>query len=413
MKGFGSKSILSTSAATKVETSPENGQLWAEIAPIDGSHWQLRLHPLEYKRKLNPDLSGLLASSLASNPFFDPAILAASRLRITQSPIHQLVLWEKAGEQSLPRLQIPLIEDHGSLWQQTILRSFTHPYAPLGNPLIAADAEDRLMAGEITSRLVQLIGIAFENGLPPLVLDYLERVSPLGHALADLDKNSPISTSMAEMGERASIQMENGKTPELPINKKRMREYTRLEKKLSALGTVSHEKATDTFDVLLRLEEYLLMETRGWKGRRGTSIHAIKRDAAFARQSVMDLAREGRCEIFTLRVNDFAIASTILFIMNGHYYPWKICFNESFARYSPGTQLMLKLTADITSRKDFRHADSLAHFGRSWMSALWPTTTVFDSWVLAADQKSADAVMERISLSSRSKNLVKRLLGRK
>ncbi len=412
MKGLGAKTFLSKTGRQNIETLPENGQLLAEIAPIDGSHWQLRLHPLEYKRSLNPDLTGLLSSSLATNPFYDPAILAASRLRITQNQIHQLILWEKVGEQSLPRLQVPLVEDHGSLWQQTILRSFTHPYAPLGNPLIGEDSENPLMVGEITSRLVQLLGMAFDTGFPPVVLDYLDKASPLAVALSGIDERSPVSTSVAEMGERASIQMENDKIPDLPINKKRLREYARLEKKLGAIGAVSHEKATETFEILLRLEEYLLMETRGWKGRRGTSIHAIKRDAAFARQSVMDLAREERCEIFTLRVNDVAIASTILFIMNGHYFPWKICFNESFARYSPGTQLMLKLTADITSRKDFRHADSLAHFGRSWMSALWPTTTAFQTHVVAADRKTADAVMERISLSSRSKSLVKRLLRR-
>ena len=413
MKAFGSKTFLAGNTQTRQDEDRHSGQLLSELTPMDGTHWKLCLHPLEHKRSFNPDLSTLLESPSATNVFFDPAILSASRDRITQSRIYQLVLWEKLGDQALPRLSIPMIEDHGTLWQQTILRSFTHPYAPLGNALIADDTANPHLRSEITERMIELLAIAFNHDLPPLVLDYMDVSSPLAVAFNNIPQNGAIAAKSVAMDTRASITVNNGMIPDLPINKKRQREYRRLERKLGDLGTVTYEKAADPFEVLLRLEEYLLMETRGWKGRRGTSIHAIKRDAAFARQSVTDLAKEGRSEVFTLRVNNVAIASIILFRMNGSYYPWKICFNESFARYSPGTLLMLKLTDDITSRDDFRHADSLAHFGHSWMTALWPSENRFQTIVLARELKTANGIVERITLSGRSKNFVKRLLRRK
>jgi len=398
------------------DTPPEHDEsvLLAELAPMDGSHWQLCLHPLSYKRDHNPELEPLLRDAGATNPFFDPAVLTASRDRITQHRIHQLIAWETIGETRLPRLSLPVVEEPGSLMKRHLLRSFTHPYAPLGDPLLLiSDGQAQTgPADGLLSRFVELLVIAFADEFPPLVLNYVSRTSPLSQYLAAVPCKTSLASRSIPAGERAAILPENGAPPPLPLTKKKLRELRRLEGKLAKMGDVTYERVVDPFDVLLRLEEFLLMEAKGWKGRRGTSIHAIKRDAAFARQSVMDLAKMNGSEIFTLRLNDVAIASIILLSANGHYYPWKICFNETFAGYSPGTQLMVKLTRDITGRSDFEYADSLAHFGRSWMSSLWPSVTAFETIVLAGDAATADAIVDRLELAGKSRSLIKKILGR-
>ena len=416
MKHFGHTKTLPHQRHTDAAEHIEGDHILAEAAPIDGSHWQLCLHPLEYKRGLNPDLNRLLQSPGATNPFFDPAMLMASRDRITQHRIYQMVLWEQIGDAPVPRFSLPLVEGPGSFFHDRILKSFTHPFAPLGDPLLAPDGPtaeaESSTEEELFARLFELLETAFAKGLPPLVLDYVNCQSPLATFNGYEVTKPALSIRTIQAGQRASIISENGAAPPLLLSKKKLRELARLEKNLGRMGKVTFEKVDDPFDVLLRLEEYLLMEARGWKGRRGTSIHAIKRDAAFARQSVIDLAKMGRSEIFTLRLNDVAIASIILFSANGHYYPWKICFNESFSKFSPGTQLMVKLTRDITARPDFRYADSLAHFGRSWMTSLWPSQSHFQTMIIAEDTVTADRIVDRIEFAGKSKSLIKKILGR-
>ncbi len=386
--------------------------LVAEIAPIDGSHWRLCLHPLHYIRQQNPDISTLLASDAASNPFFDPAFVNASRDRIAPGRIYQLIVWESVGEENVPRLVIPVVEHRQRPWQGAVLKSLTHPYAPLGAPLLkAAPGSVSLEAQETCERFLELMKAGFKADTPPLLLEYLPETSPIKLTLANRPAQDGLCVITRQAGNRAVILPGSG-DPLAAINKKRMREYRRLENKLARTGELTYDIATDPMDILVRLEEFLLIEARGWKGRRGTSIHNIKRHAAFARQAICDLAAKGKAEIISLRVNDVAIASTLLIEVNGHYYPWKTTFNETYSRYSPGTLLMLWLTVDILGRDTFVDADSLAIFGQSWMTALWPDTTGFSTAVIAPDCKTADGILNNISRAQRVKSFVKRLLGK-
>ncbi len=131
------------------------------------------------------------------------------------------------------------------------------------------------------------------------------------------------------------------------------------------------ERAERLWDILLRFEEFLVLETRGWKGRKGSSIHVIRKTAAFARQAVGELAAQGRAVIYTLRLDGNAIASLIMLRSANRYYPWKIAFDEQWGAYSPGTQLMLRATRQLLAMPGFEFADSLAR-ETSWIDPLWP-----------------------------------------
>jgi hypothetical protein len=234
--------------------------------------------------------------------------------------------------------------------------------------------------------------------------------SPLHEWLGVDGIDNMLSVGRIDNGHRASIKHIEGMPYSARLNKKRSREFRRLQRKLSELGEVTFERVCESFDVILRFEEFLLLETRSWKGRRGTSIHTLKKDAAFARQSVVDLAREGNCEIFSLRLDDSAIASIILFKAGASYYPWKITFNEEYSRFSPGTLLMVNMTEELTYRTGFSYGDSLAKYGNSWMSHLWPDTTEFSTLILGKDADSVEGIASRIRMSSAGKSFLKRLL---
>ena len=387
----------------------EDARVLSELPSIDGAQWQLCLHPFSHRRSLNPDLSSLLAdagegSEKATNIFFNPAFLAASRGRITKKTIYQLVAWECRGEERAAHFSMPLIHHPASLLIPEHYRALVHPFAPLGTPLQSA-----LTEVDLTARLADLFSAALESDFAPLLIEEVA-ANTVFDRLADGSKGrAGLGLCRVDAGTRAGL--DAASDTQYP-GKKRQRELNRLLRKLGEAGTVDFELASSQFDVLLRFEEYLLIETRSWKGRRGTSIQAIKRHAAFARQAVCDLAREGRCQVLSMRLDGKPLASMILLSMNGYYYPWKITFDEHYARYSPGSLLMARLSDYLRSLPDFSMADSLAKTGTSWMDLFWRDKIVLQNVAIAASTKEAEKLIRRAALPERLRSVARKLLRR-
>ncbi len=220
-------------------------EVLAELPSIDGSHWQLCLHPFEHRRALNPDL-GTLPETGGGNPFFNPAFLAASRDRVTRNPIFQLILWEIEGNEHYARLALPVIHLPGTLMVREHFRSLTHPYAPYGNPLVQSGQEENL-----TARFADLMEMAFEKGLSPLIVDHVPQYSPFLRLPGSAQDRMGIQ--LIELGTRASINADrNGATQDL-MSKKRRRELNRLLRKLQDQGTLTFEKVVEPLDVILQI----------------------------------------------------------------------------------------------------------------------------------------------------------------
>jgi len=377
----------------------------AEVTSIDGSHWSLGLHPFDYRRSHNPDLESLTSGTGSQNPFFDPAFIAASRDRMTRLPLFQLVVWESRGDEKSPRLSMPVTDSSSLIALPDHFCSLSHEFAPIGNPLFDDDEET-------VERFCQLLAAAFKSGFPRLKFDHLTSWSRFSSLAEKTAKSNGLATEIIPTGNRAAIFRRTGSDPDKRLSPKRKRELNRLQNRLSELGSLDFEIAADPFDILLRLEEFLLMEARGWKGRKGTSIHALKRNAAFARQSVFDMAKEGKSAIYSLRLDGRAISSLIVFKSAGCYYPWKTAFLEPYRTYSPGKLLMHRFLETVESSAEFRHLDSLAHVGSSWMSHLVPSEVETKTLVLAGDQNKATHLADQFRRRDDLKSMIKRLLRR-
>ena len=392
----------------------EAQKVLAELPSIDGTHWQLCLHPFSHRRDHNPDLSDLLGTAredgspgpdTATNIFFNPAFLAASRGRIAKKTIYQLVVWECRDNERTAHFSMPVLHYPASLVLPEHYRALVHPFAPLGTPL-----QSVLPEADLAARLADLFEVALADELPPLLIEETAGGTVLDRLAEGTASRPGLGIHRTQAGSRAAL--DAASTTRYP-GKKRQRELNRLLRKLGEAGNVDFELARSQFDVLLRFEEYLLIETRSWKGRRGTSIQAIKRHAAFARQAVSDLAREGRCQVLSMRLDGKPLASMILLSMNGYYYPWKITFDEHYARYSPGALLMARLGDYLRSLPDFRMADSLAKTGTSWMDLFWRDKIMLQTVTLAASEQEAERLMRRAALPERLRAMLRKLLRRR
>jgi CelD/BcsL family acetyltransferase involved in cellulose biosynthesis len=149
------------------------------------------------------------------------------------------------------------------------------------------------------------------------------------------------------------------------------RGFSRLLRRLGDFGTVSFNVARDRDSVFRRMEEFLLLEARGWKGRKKTALTSDRLQTAFARETINGLADRDMVRIMTLDIDGKAVASLLIMIEAGTAYTWKISYDEAFSAYSPGMLLMIEATKMLLDDPNVTNADSCAVPNHKMMDRVW------------------------------------------
>lgn len=399
------------SSIQRAQKNEDSIELLAEIAGIDGSHWQLCIHPLLRDAPEWEALEKLANNALGANPFYDAIFLKAMRGRLIRKQEYHLVLWEIIGDEKIAKIAFP-VQDRKTKSGNRLLRAYENEYSPSTTPLI-----DKTDAGETLSKFSQALDAAIDEHSLVMRIGNLCADMPFGEEFLKAIKGLNAHKSVTLNQKRAALFPENNNTDNATggltgLSSKRQREHRRLSTKLSEMGELKFERVDQFMDVLLRFEEFLLLEVKGWKGRKGTSMQMLKKASVFARQAVTDFASAGKCEIFSLRLDGKAIAIVINFHQDGRNYPWKIAFDEDYANRSPGSVLMYHISQELLQRPDFVMADSLAKHGKSWLSNIWHDNTSFKDIIVGPNEKVVENVKNSIPFKTRLKTFVKKILDR-
>ncbi|MFZ1815109.1 MAG: GNAT family N-acetyltransferase [Rhizobiaceae bacterium] len=402
-----------------VRDAPQPGRaqfLSVQQETLGSSTFTLELSPMSLEGLESHGLSDLLKRAPGINPFFGPQFLQATFGRLHTARDLLMILKEQVGDDVTTRLALPLSSVRTGVPPIRVLSAASHPFAPLSTPLVSADdAEslDRFGALLARSGLLDSKALLFE--------DFPADSWTASEFLKALQRNG-FHVHLQKGAQRAALTQAAAASANSSSNSKRRREIQRQLRKLSGLGEVTFETATSYWDVLVRFEEFLLLETRSWKGRKGTSIHVIRKTAAFARQAVSSFALGNMASIHTVRLDGRAIASLIVLRSGNSYYPWKTAFDEHYNSFAPGIQLMNHATGWLLAQPGFRYADSLAA-ENGWMDKLWSDRTQLYTAFISRDRDVAEQVavaherrhwMKQQAKSgiARSKKLVRSLLPR-
>lgn len=374
----------------------------AESVGLDGSHWQLCLRLLDRKSTEWAPLQELADASGGVNPFYEPSFMLALRGKMMRAKDFHLILFEGVDEKRRAKLAFPVFEINAGKGKR-YLKAYENDYAPLSTPHV-----DLVDAPETIYQFTELLAEAVEKHQITIRIQTLCDDSEFARIFPkQIEQKTDIQTSVSNVFSRAGLHPVSGKKGGLSgFNQKRQREFKRLEKKLSEIGDVEFECVTQKLDVLLRFEEFLLLEMKGWKGRKGTSMQLLKKTSAFARMAVTELADRGNAEIFSMRLDGKSIATIIVYKSEGRYYPWKIAFDEDYAHRSPGSLLMYMLTREILDRPDFVLADSLARPGQSWVSNIWNDELAYSDIIVGPNE----ADITGIANTGKFKNIAKQWL---
>jgi len=365
----------------------------ATIVPMDSSKWDLELSKPVNAPQLAVLLEKYQGARLEENLFFDKAFLAAAFGRMNTVDTSLLTVWETVGTQRHLRMHFPVVQQVLGWPGQKIWRCWSHDYAPLGVPIVSATD-----AGEVLERFLQLVSQTDNTVIRALVFSDIPLDGDFACRLREALDGSKVVSCQIPSGNRAVLYASGTLSSALTLDlgAKKQRQLRRQLRRLGELGELELECVEEYKDVILRFEEFLLLEAKGWKGRKGTSMHTIKQTAAFARQAVTDLAKIEQSAIYSIRLDGTSVASLIVLNSNGAYFPWKIAFDQEFSMYSPGALLMYSVSQAMLAKKDFVRADSLAGPSNQLVNLLWKQRMKLGSIVLPVGDTSITS-LERIT----------------
>ena len=333
----------------------------AELAPIV-AQWR----PLAELAPIVAQWQSLADRALEPNVFLEPAFALAAA-PVFGRDVGAGLVWSRASPSRLLGFFPARIERRRYGIALPVLVGWTHPFAPLGTPLIDRDAG----AATISAWLDHL---ASRTDLPHLLLmPYLPVTGSVAQAFAAaLAQRGGSSISLAAH-QRALLAPAGARADYLDqaVGGKKRKELRRQKKRLAEAGGLVSETVREPAAMAAALGDFLALEAAGWKGRAGTAAGAYDGIRSFMENAVTGLAHIGKARIARLIAGGRPIAALVTLQSGTTAWCWKIAYDETFARYSPGVQLLLETTQELLDDRNIARADSCATAGHPMIDHVW------------------------------------------
>lgn len=332
-------------------------------ATASAPQWRAYWRPLASLAAIGDEWRVLAARALQPNVFYEPDFALPAAAVFGENAGAVLV----RGDDGTLRGLFPTRHDH---YRYPVLpgaaAGWTHPYAPLGLPLI-----DRDCAPEVLK--AWLAHLCDEQGLRFLLLPLVPDDGAVAQALRDSLRERGLLCAAFGSHRRALLAPGEERDSYIAraINAKTRKELARKQRRLSDLGEVAHDAATDPLAVRAALQDFLALEEKGWKGRAGTAAAQDTALRRFIESAVVGLARRGQARADSLSVSGQPVAVTVLLRSGTCAWLWKIAYDEAVARLSPGVQLTRDVTAALLRDETLATTDSCATADHPMIDHLW------------------------------------------
>jgi len=279
-----------------------------------------------------------------------------------------------------------------------MLAGWTHPYAPLGTPLVDRDA----VAAAATAFLDH---VADDAALPKLVMmPYQMEGGPVATALAAVVAQRGGRTAAFGRHRRAMLVPGPDRAGYLDaaLGRKKRKELGRQRRRLGEAGELKFNLARDADEVAAAMADFFALEARGWKGAAGTAAAQTTAVRQFMEGAVVGLAAQGQARVARLVHDGRAIAAGLLVTSGDGAWFWKIAHDERVARASPGVQLTLDLTDAILREPAIAWCDSCATSGHAMIDSIWRERRPLVDQLIALDRGLDFALACRLETLRRS-----------
>jgi CelD/BcsL family acetyltransferase involved in cellulose biosynthesis len=320
----------------------------------------------------------LAARALEPNVFYEPEF-ALPAAPVFGANVSALLVWSASG-QLLGFFPSRRERRYGAIGVQT---GWTHPYGPLGLPLVDREHAIRVVAAWLNH-------LAHEPDGPSLLLLPLLPEGPFATALHSVLGQSGCRSAPFGRHRRALLKPGEARADYLQraLSPKRRKEIRRLRRRLEDLTGVSHVRAASPNEVAAATQEFLRLEASGWKGAARTAAALKPPINRFVELALGGLAAAGKARADLLLAGQKPIAAAITLSSGDTAWSWKIAYDESFSRYSPGVQLLLDVTGELLAPGGPAQADSCAVADHPMIDPIWRERLVVGDLLVAVKPQS-------------------------
>jgi Acetyltransferase (GNAT) domain len=159
---------------------------------------------------------------------------------------------------------------------------------------------------------------------------------------------------------------------ERALNGKRRKELRRQRARLAEQGRLELCELRSGEDPTPWIREFLALEASGWKGAEGVAAVLHPAEHAYIEEMAARAHERGRLMMMGLRLDGRPVALKYNLLAGDGAFAFKIAFDESFARYSPGVLLELENIHRLHRMPAVRWMDSCAAPNRFMINHLWP-----------------------------------------
>jgi CelD/BcsL family acetyltransferase involved in cellulose biosynthesis len=308
----------------------------------------------------------LAARVLEPNIFYEPAF-ALEAAKIFGRDAGALLVWSGTSPRKLLGFFPGRIEPRRYGLKLPVLVGWTHPFAPLGTPLVEREAAEPVIAA-------WLAHLADDPELPGLVLlPFLPTDSLFATTLDAIVRRAQMPVADFNIYQRAQLVPDGDRLfyVERTIGQHRHKELRRYVRRLGDIGALLFTTATEPETVAGAIADFFKLETRGWKGKAGTAAASHDNIRNFITAAISGLAAEGKVAVNRIFIDGSAIAVTIMLRSADAAWFWKIVYDENFAQHSPGVVLTFAVTEDLVEDTTLVRTDSCATANHPMIDHVW------------------------------------------
>jgi len=343
------------------------------------------------------DWRDLAARAIEPNVFYEPAFALAAAAAFGRDAGAVLV-WSGTSPRKLLGFFPARVTERRYGFKLPVLTGWTHPYGPLGTPLVEREAAEPVIA----AWLAHLAGNPALPGL--LLLPLLAVDGPFAMTLGTILRR--VQMPCADFGRHSRALLEPGEDRahylETALSPHRLRELRRTVRRLADLGALLFTTTTEPAAVAAVAEDFLALEASGWKGEAGTAAACYDEVRGFLKTALPTLAAEGKVAIDRLLLDGRTIAAAITLRSGDAAWYWKTAYDETLARYAPGMLLSAALTEQLAADTAVARTDSCAAAGSTMLDPIWRERLSLCDRLIAVRPKAAFARGRRLETLRRA-----------
>ena len=326
----------------------------------------IRVSDFSYMQQNLEAWQALSDAALAANPVYSPdmALAASNTLFRGRNDLQVLSVWrvDKAagGREKLVGL-FPFL---GAQRLGGIVSSWHHLYSFFSAPLVHEDHAD-----EVFSAFLDWLGGKRKlYSLPIMPVD-----GEFNAALKRACVRHGASLGILDGYERAILPVRESGADilEKSLSRQRRKTLARQMRRLGERGKVEFRVFAQGDDISSWTNDFLELESRGWKGREKTAMICDEASSRFLHEALSLANNDNRLEFYALELDGNPIAMSMALRAGEALFFFKMAYDEAYRSQSPGMLLFAQITKQLGSAGHLAFADSCSTPDHPLLDHMW------------------------------------------